>query len=241
MEEVEVMSDETKRRVQSRDRELVVRHNPKSPLAESYRTLRTNIRFLSPDDPLQTIAMTSSTPSEGKSITIANLAISMTQNGQEVIIIDTDLRKPMQHRFFKMTNFAGLSNILTNEIELKEGIRETGVERLKLVSSGSVPPNPSELLSSKKMTEVIEEVEELADIVLLDCPPIIAVSDPMVIANKVDGVILVVASHETEDKALVKAKEMLDKVQANIIGTILTKYRVGESKGYYSGYYHYYG
>jgi capsular exopolysaccharide synthesis family protein len=243
MEEVKIMSsdNEIKKRVRSRDQELVVKNNPKSPISEAYRTLRTNLRFLSPDEPLQTISMTSSAPSEGKSITIANLAVSMAQDGQKVIIVDTDLRKPMQHRFFKMTNFSGLSNILTGEIELEEGLRETGIEGLKIITSGTMPPNPSELLGSKRMEEVINKLEEEADYILVDSPPVIAVSDPIILSNKVDGVILVVASQETEEEALVKAKDMLEKVQANIIGTVLTKYPVQEASGYYSGYYKYYG
>ncbi|SJZ46459.1 CpsD/CapB family tyrosine-protein kinase [Selenihalanaerobacter shriftii] len=234
------MSNEVKQECQSRNYELMTEYNPKSPLAESYRTLRTNLRFLSPDNRLQTIAITSSIPGEGKSITVANLAISMVQDGQDVIIIDTDLRRPMQHRLFEVANYSGLSNILTNEIDLNDGLQETSISGLNIISSGMIPPNPAELLGSNKMEEVIKEAKGIADVVVIDCPPVIAVSDSRILTDKVDGVILVVASHETNGDAVVKSKEMLEQVQANIIGTILTKYPVQESSGYYSGYYQYY-
>ncbi len=224
--------------IKSRDEELVVENHPKSIVAEAYRTLRTNISFLSPDEPLKTIMVTSGGPVEGKSLTVANLGISFAQAGKKVIIIDADLRKPMQHRFFKLTNFDGLTSILTGEKEFSSVIRESGINNLKILTSGVTPPNPSELLGSKKMDSILEQAKEEADSVLVDVPPVIAVTDGLVLASKVDGVVLVVASQETHREMVAQAKENLEKVKANIVGTVLTKVPI-ESGGKY--YYYYYG
>ena len=174
---------------------MIVKHNPKSPASEAYRFIRTNISFLSPDNPLTKIAITSSGPSEGKSLTIANLAISMAQNGKKVIIIDADMRKPMQHKFYDLPNFEGLSNILTNEIDFEDGLRETGIDGLQLITTGTIPPNPAELLNSKRMEEIIKRADKEADMVFIDTPPVIAVTDAAVLSNKVDGVILLSLIH----------------------------------------------
>lgn len=233
-------NNKSRQDLKSRSEELITRKNPKSPVSEAFRAIRTNLNFVSPDNPLKTIVITSSGAADGKSVILANLAISMAQNGQKVIILDADLRKPMQHKFFEMTNFQGLSGILTGEITFDEGLRETGIEGVRLISTGVIPPNPAELLASKRMEEVLEEARNEADVVLLDTPPVIAVADASILASKVDGVILVVASHQTHDQALVKAKENLIRVHANIIGTILNKYPTRRGKGYYQ-YYYYYG
>ncbi|MEC9488875.1 MAG: CpsD/CapB family tyrosine-protein kinase [Halanaerobium sp.] len=227
------------RGVRSRDNELITRTHPKSSVSEAYRRIRTNISFLSPDKPLKAIALTSCGAKEGKSLTTVNLAISMAQNGKKVIIIDADLRKPMQHRFFEMTNFNGLSSILTGEIEFAEGLRETGIDNLWLISTGITPPNPAELLASRKMEETLAEAKEFADYILIDTPPAIAVTDAALLGNKVDGVIIVVASHETHEEMLQKSQEVLEKARANIIGTILNKYPVHTESSYYYQYYYY--
>ncbi len=223
--------------ISSRDRELMVLVHPKSIVSESYRTLRTNISFLSPDKPLQTILFTSSGPEEGKSLTVANLAISFAHDGKNVVIVDADLRKPMQHRFFKRPNFEGLTSILTQENELAAVIQTTEVEGLKLLSSGIVPPNPSELLGSKKMGKVLEELQAENDLVLIDMPPVIAVTDALVLASKVDGVIIVVAHGETPKELLAQTTDKLVRVQANIVGTVLTKYPFVGRDRYYNYYY----
>ena len=228
--------------VNDRSNELITKNNPKSPVSEAFRSIRTNLSFLSPDNPLNNILITSSGASEGKSLVLTNLAISIAQNDQKVIIIDADLRKPMLHRFFGMTNFNGLSNILTDEITFEEALRETDTKNLSMISTGVMPPNPAELLSSKKMELVLDKAEKEADVVLLDSPPAIAVTDAVILSNKVDGVIIVVASHETHRDMLVATKDKLKKAHANIIGTILNKYPVQKSKGYYyNQYYYYYG
>ena len=230
------MTDELK----GRSNELITREHPKSPVAEAYRSIRTSLKYLSPDKPLKSIMVTSSGAGEGKSFIISNLAVAMAQNDNKIIIIDADLRKPMQHRFYDMTNFEGLSSVLTGEISFTEAKRETNIDNIQLISTGVIPPNPAELLDSKKMQEVINKAKEEADIVLIDSPPIIPVTDAMLLSKSVDGVLLVVASHETEREMLVKAKEQLDRVDANILGTVLNKYPTDQKGKYYNQYYYYY-
>lgn len=229
----------SRQELKSRSNELIVLNNPKSPVTEAYRSIRTNLNFMSPDKPLKTLIVTSSAAAEGKSLTLVNLALSIAQNGKKVIIIDADLRKPMQHKFFEMTNFNGLSSILTGEIGFEEALRETSVEGVSLISTGVIPPNPAELLASRKMEEILKRAQEKADMVLIDTPPVIAVTDASILASKVDGVILVVASHQTHDQILVKSREILERAQANIVGVVLNKYPVHHENQYY--HYYYYG
>lgn len=219
---------------------MLVLNNPKSPVAEAFRQIRTNLNFISPDRPIETILVTSSGPAEGKSMVLANLAIAMVQNGKKVIVIDADLRKPMQHKFYEMANFNGLSNILTGEIDFATGLRETGIEGLRLISAGQVPPNPAELLGSRKMEEVLVQAKAEADLVFIDTPPVVAVTDAAVLASKVDGTLLIVASHQTEQEILKKAKELLVNARANILGVILNKHPVHQYNKY-QYYYNYYG
>jgi len=229
----------SRKELKSRSNELIVLNNPKSPVTEAYRSIRTNLNFMSPDKPLKTLVITSSAAAEGKSLTLVNLALSIAQNGKKVIIIDADLRKPMQQKFFEMTNFNGLSSILTGEIGFDEALRETNVEGVSLISTGVIPPNPAELLGSRKMEEILKRAHEEADMVLIDTPPVIAVTDASILASKVDGVILVVASHQTHDQILVKSREILERAQANIVGVVLNKYPVHHENQYY--HYYYYG
>jgi len=222
----------------SRINEIIVEKHPKSPISESFRSIRTSLNYISPDNPLKSILITSSKESEGKSLITANLATTIAQNNKKVIIIDTDMRKPMQHKLFEMTNFSGLSNILMNEISFEEGLRNTHIKNVKLISTGTIPPNPSELLDSKSMENVIEKAKEIADFVLIDSPPVVPVTDSTLLSKKTDGVLLVVASHETENEILKKAVEKLKFVKANIIGTILNKYPINKNS-YYDKYYYY--
>ncbi|MFW6279030.1 MAG: CpsD/CapB family tyrosine-protein kinase, partial [Bacillota bacterium] len=168
-----------------RSAELITNKYPRSPASEAFRSLRTNLSFLSPDDPLRSILVTSSEIGDGKSMVIANLAVSLAQNNLKTILIDADIRKPMMHRFFEMTNHTGLSNILTNDAEYEQVIRETKIENVSLLSTGTIPPNPAELLSSQKMDQVIEISEEKADLVLIDTPPVGIVTDAVILSHKV--------------------------------------------------------
>lgn len=233
------MNKKDKRSLQDRNQELITKHQPNSIASESFKSIMTNIKFLSPDKKIKTIAVTSSSAKEGKSLISVNLGITMAQTGQKVLLIDTDLRKPMLHHFFIVPNFNGLSNILTGEIKLNEGIKETEIEKLSFISSGMIPPNPIKLLNSRKMENLLLNVEEMYDTVIMDIPPIIPVADSTIIGNKADGLIMVVASHETERRMLLKSLEKLENTNINILGTVLNKYPLDKrGYGYYYGEYY---
>ncbi|KOA20587.1 tyrosine-protein kinase YwqD [Clostridium homopropionicum DSM 5847] len=223
---------------------LIVEKEPKSIAAEAYRTLRTNIQYSSFDNNIKTILVTSSGPSEGKSTTAGNLALSMAQADKKILIIDCDLRKPTVHKKFNISNEKGLSNYLIGEVKLEEVMTKYS-DNLYLLTSGTIPPNPAEILSSKKMKEFLESVKNQFDSIVIDSPPVLAVTDAQILSTIVEGVLLVVATGETEKEATIKSKELLKKVNANILGVVMTKMPVKTGKGYgygYGyGYYYYYG
>lgn len=213
--------------------------NPKSPVAEAYRTLRTNIQFSSLDKELKIIAITSSGPNEGKTTTIANLAVTMAQSGSKVLLIDCDLRKSQIHNHFGLNNHKGLTNVLAQQLPLEEAITQTTVMGLDILTAGPKPPNPSELLGSNTMQAFLQRVSQEYDRVLLDAPPIGVVTDAAVLSAIVDGIILTVASGQVTIDAAQRSKELLEKVNANILGVVMNKIPV-EGKGYYGYYYYYY-
>lgn len=228
------MSDDIK----SRSSELIINKNIKSPAAEAYRTLRTNLRFINPDNSLDSILLTSSGAGVGKSAVSSNLAAAIAYNNQKVILVDADLREPAQHKFYEMTNYEGLSNILMGEISLAKGIRDSGVENLQIITSGIIPPNPAEMLDSKRMQNILSELEDRADLVILDTPPVVAVTDAIPLSRWVAGVLLVVASGQTHRDMLKKTVETLSQVKANIVGTVLNKYPMDSKKEYFGNYYY---
>lgn len=181
--------------------------------------------------------VTSAGPGEGKSTTISNLAVVMAQQGNHVLLVDADLRKPTVHHTFRQTNTRGLTNVLTRQLSLEEAIKDTEVERLSILPSGPVPPNPSELLGSKMMEQLIEDLSLQYDIVLFDCPPILAVTDAQVMANYCQGVVLVVKSGTTEIEAALKAQENLEHVNAKLLGVVLNDKPMNGDTYYY----YYYG
>ncbi|HHU91294.1 MAG TPA: CpsD/CapB family tyrosine-protein kinase [Clostridiaceae bacterium] len=218
---------------------IITYNNPKSPVSEAYRVLRTNIQFLSVDKPLKTILVTSSGPKEGKTTTIANLAVILAQGGNKVLLIDTDLRKPMLHKVFLLLNDRGLTNLLTLQKDAMSFIQHDVVKNLDILTSGRIPPNPSELLSSNAMKSFLENVKNKYDIVLMDSPPVGGITDASIISTYADGTILVVKSGKTEIDAVKIAREILDNVNANIIGVVLNhldKKAVGNN--YYPYYYY---
>ncbi|WP_368490061.1 CpsD/CapB family tyrosine-protein kinase [Clostridium sp. BJN0013] len=219
--------------------DIVTVKNPKVPIAEAYRTLRTNIQFSSFDKKIQTIMLTSSVPGEGKSTTCSNLAVVMAESGARTILVDCDERKPRLHKIFFVSNEKGLSDVLAGKVEFEEVVKETVIENLKLLTSGTRPPNPSELLASKKMETFLESLKDKFEYIIIDTPPVVAVTDAQLLARCADGCILVVASSQVEREAAVRAKELLLKVNANILGIVLNKLEVRE-KGYYGYYYQYY-
>lgn len=214
-------------------RQLIAQINPRSPISEQYRTLRTNMEFSSVDKELKTILVTSSSPSEGKSMTTANLAVVYAQQGKKVLLIDADLRKPTVHYTFRLDNLKGLSNILVNEARLEEAAYATGINDLDVISSGPIPPNPSELLGSRRMESFIQEASKLYDYIIFDTPPVLAVTDAQILANIVDGTILVIRSGQTESELAIKAKEALEPAKAKLLGAVLNDRDKGSTTNYY--------
>lgn len=217
-------------------RHLIAKLNPKSPISEQYRTIRTNIDFASVDQKIHSLLVTSSGPGEGKSMTAANLAVVYAQQGKKVLLIDADLRKPTVHYTFRLDNLRGLSNILVGENTFNDVIHSSDVDHLDIMSCGPIPPNPSELLASKKMEKLLEELKASYDLIIFDTPPVLAVTDAQVLANIVDGTLLVVRSKHTEIEGAQKAVESLRPAKAKLLGTVLND-RIKKQ----SNYYYYYG
>ncbi|MGG1573174.1 CpsD/CapB family tyrosine-protein kinase [Fictibacillus sp. NRS-1165] len=202
-------------------RSLVADLNPMSSVAEQYRQLRTNIQFASVDRQVKSIVVTSPGPAEGKTTTAANLAIVLAQQGTPVLLVDTDLRKPALHYTFGVSNIQGLTSVLTKQCSLNKAITKTQVANLDLLTSGALPPNPSELLNSLAMKTAIQEMYDLYDYIVFDTPPVLAVTDPQIMGNQCDGIVMVVASGKTAKEPTIKAKELLEKAKAPILGVVL--------------------
>lgn len=222
---------------------LIVNKSPKSIQAEAYRSLRTNMNFLSVDKDLKTLVVTSSSAREGKSTVISNLAITLANTNKKVLIIDADNRKAKIHKFFEINNVAGLSNALFDKEHFSRFVKKTEIENLFILPSGPAAPNPSELLESNAMKDLIEVTKGEYDYVLIDTPPVGLVTDAAIISEISDGLILVVASEQTDKKNFKEAVESLKKVDANILGVVLNKLKgenlVGYKEYYNSGYYGY--
>ncbi len=209
--------------------------NPKSQAAEAYRTLRTNIQFSSLEEPVKTIVVTSSQPGEGKSTIVSNLAITMAQSGMKVLLMDCDLRKPMIHKKFDLANLEGLTSIISGRKKFEECIKTVDLPNFYILTSGPVPPNPAELLGLKRTKNLIGDLKEIFDIILIDAPPVLAVTDAQVLAALCGNVILVASYGEAEKDDVVSAKELIDKVGAKILGVIINKVP-NKAKKYYSYY-----
>lgn len=218
--------------VNGRER-LITFTNPRSPIAEAYRQLRTNIQFSSLDKPLKSLLVTSTSPEEGKSTTLANLAITIAQTGSKVILADCDLRRPSIHSIFGLSNSTGLTSLVLDSSSRRVPLQESGIDNLSVLPSGPLPPNPSELLGSKRMGEVIDLLEAEADLVLFDSPPVIAVTDAAILATRVDGVLLVVNAGKTKRELAKKAKALLEKVNANLLGVVLNNVKFDSSLHHY--------
>jgi len=211
---------------------LITLSDPRSPISEAYRTLRTNLSFSSLDEPIKTLVVTSPTPDEGKSTTIANLAVTMAQGGRKTILVDCDLRRPSLHTFFNCQPEPGLTNLLLDK-DSEPSLQETEVDDLFLLSSGPLPPNPADLLGSKRMDHIISKLGDVADIVLFDAPPVIAVTDATILGAKVDGVLLVISAGRTKREHAQRAKDMLEKANVRIVGAALTNAPKDSSIGGY--------
>ena len=219
---------------------LITHLSPKSPVSEAYRTLRTNIQFSSADKPLRSILVTSASPTEGKSTTIANLAMVMAQMGSRTLLVDTDLRRPILHSLFRQKREPGLTEVLMGSAEFEAVVRQTGIENLSLLTCGTLPPNPSELLGSERMRALIKEMGDRFDFMLFDTPPVIAVTDASVLAAELDGVIMVVWSGRTSREVVLRGRTLLNNVGARIIGSVLNNVDIERRYGAYAYPYHYY-
>lgn len=210
--------------------------DPKSVAAEAYRILRTNLQFTHPDRPLKSVLVTSPTVGDGKSTVTANLAVSFAQAGRRTIVVNADLRRPSVHKLFHVPEGVGLTSVLVGQATVEEALRETEAPDVRLLTAGPMPPNPAELLESQRMRTVMKELEEHADVILYDAPPVTVVTDAGLLAPHVGGCLLVISLGVTQREMARAAAEQLERVGGRILGAVVN--RVNHGSGYY--YYYYY-
>lgn len=218
-------------------RDLVIIDEPKSPVSEQFRTIRTNITYSSIDTEIKSVLFTSATPNAGKSTTAANVAVAYAQSGKKTLILDADLRRPTMHYTFEMNNQRGLSTAIVNEMEVEEMVRPTDIDNLDVITSGPIPPNPSELIASNKMAQFFKILTLQYDMVIVDSPPILAVTDGQLLSKLVDGTIMVTDVEQNNRDVLTQAKELLHKADASITGVVLNNKKMDTDNNYY----YYYG
>lgn len=219
---------------------IITMDQPRSPVSESFRSLRTNLQFASVATPLQTILVTSASPEDGKTSVVANLANVISQNDRRVVVIDADLRKPRIHKIFKLSNRTGLTDyFLNSQDQLNGALMKTEMKGLTVITSGSLPPNPSELLGTDRMVEVIKLLTTHFNTIILDSPPLLAVTDALVLAPRVDGVILVIDPRKTKRAAVQHVIEQLKQVNANLLGVVFNNVRIDRTHYYYNRDYYY--
>jgi succinoglycan biosynthesis transport protein ExoP len=219
---------------------MITHHPARSPLAESYRTIRTNLQYMSPDKPIRTLLISSPIPGEGKSTIAANLAIAMAQMGLRTLLVDSDFRKPVLRKVFGVLREEGLTDLLTGRIGLNEAVVTTDVENLTLLPAGGVPPNPSELLGSKRMKSLIDQIKNDYDFTIFDSPPVLAVTDAAILGSNLDGAVLIARAGKTDRAALSRSREILDGVRTNVLGVIMHMVKpVSGRYSYYTNYYYY--
>ena len=213
---------------------LISKLRPKSVIAEQYRTIRTNIQFSMIDRDVKSIVMTSSGPWEGKSTTSANLASVFTDQGKRVLLVDADLRKPTVQRTFGLSNIVGLTTLLSDpEQELAKVIQLVTGTELHVLTSGPIPPNPSELLNSNRMNILMKRFEDMFDIIIYDMPPVTSVTDAQIMAAKADGVVFVIRHGVAQKDSVLNAKELLEMVNANILGVVFNGVEKKTDYSYY--------
>ena len=210
---------------------------PQSNISEAYRTIRTGIEFSNLDKDLKVICMTSSKQNEGKTTVLSNLGVSFAKIDKKVLLIDADLRNPSISKMFDTSNTQGLMDILLGKRNIQDCVKKTKQENLYILTGGTIPPNPAEVLSSKKMSEFIESIKDEYDYIFIDSPPVGVVSDASIISAYSDGVIFVVGANEVDSNLAKIAKERLDSVKANIVGVILNKFKTDTNSEYYNYYY----
>ena len=221
--------------------EIVTLHSPKSTASESYRGIRTNILFSSAESEPQVILVSSSGPLEGKTITATNIAVTMAQSGSRVVILDCDLRRPKIHKVFGITREQGMTNLLIGNKDIKGTVYDTQIPNLDVIPCGPIPPNPSEILGSNRMTKLIDILRKKYTRIIIDSPPITAVTDAVVLAKFADGVVVVIRANETAREIVKNGLVQLQGVGAHILGAILNAVDMSRDSYYYQYYYYYYG
>jgi len=213
---------------------LIVHYDPRSPEAEAYRILRTNIEHANlPQGAARIMLVTSSRPTEGKTVTAANLAITIAEKGKNVLIVDTDMRRPAIHTIFGLDKYPGLSEILSEGTKWEKVLKPSIIENLSIITSGEIPPNPSELIGSSKMEKLIEELKGYFNTIILDCASVLAVTDATILGSSVDGVLMVIMAEKTPREAVQRAMVLLNNVKAPLIGVVLNNVEMRRHAYYY--------
>lgn len=218
-------------------RKIVVATKPQASVSEQFRTIRTNIMYSSVDHPIRSVLFTSETPDAGKSTIAANMAIAYAQAGKKTLLLDADLRRPTTHYTFGVMNQHGLSTAIVSDVELEDLVRHTKHDMLDLITSGPIPPNPSELLSSKRLEQFMNKLSLHYEMIIIDSPPLLSVTDSQILSKQADGVVLVTNVENNNRNQLLDAKDLLNKADANIIGLVLN-HRETKTVGK-DGYYYY--
>ncbi len=215
---------------------LITLADPRSPATEAYRALRTNLMFYSVDHPVGALVMTSPTADERKSEAVANLAVTLAQGGQRTVLVDADLRRPAQHGLWGLANDVGLTSVMLNKEAGALPLQATSVENLRVLTSGPLPPNPADLVGSRRMDELIAALRAEADYVLFDAPPVLVVTDAAVLGLKTDGLLLVLRAGSSRRDHAARAKEELARVHVPLIGAVLVNAPRDSAVGaYYAG------
>jgi len=213
---------------------VIVREKPMSPISEQYRSLRSNIKFTMVDGNFKTLIVTSSSQTEGKSTTSANLAVAFAQQDKKVLLVDADLRKPTVHKRFRLRNNIGLTNVLVDKLDFNSVMLKSESENLWFLTSGATPPNPSELLDSNAMKTLVESLREKFDVIIFDAPPVLPVSDAKILGKLCDGALVVLKQSHTKKEHLTECKKELDIAGIKVLGTVLTNVKVDkDNKNYY--------
>ncbi len=202
---------------------LITLSDPRSTSAEAYRTLRTNLMFSSVENPIHTLLVTSPAKDDQKSITLANLAVTFAQGGNKTILVDADLRQPKQQTIWGLDNQQGLTNMMVDDTAISNPpLKATDIDNLQILTSGELPPNPADLLSGKRMDEIIGVLKARADYILFDSPPVLAATDAALLGIKLDGVLLAVRAGDTRRDHTAQARQALERVHIRIVGAVLT-------------------
>lgn len=215
---------------------LITHNNPKSVISEKFRGIRTNIMFSTANDDVKTLVVTSEQPTVGKSLVSANIAIAYAQSGYKTLLIDGDMRKPTQHYFFDVLNVDGLSNLIINKSHIKKAIHETEVPNLNMISSGPIPPNPSELIGSTQFQMLLEDLNEVYDFIVIDTPPVNTVTDAQLFSEIAGYSVLVINVEKNDRNNVLKSKELIEKTGAKVLGVILNRTEQDNNSSYYSYY-----